>query len=310
MHVTTAMILSAGLGTRLWPLSEVRAKPALPVAGEPMIRRFMRWLSNGGVTDVVINLHHRPQTIAAVAGDGRDLGVRVRYSWEQPRLLGAAGGPRQALDIIGADTFVLVNGDTLTDVNLTALAEAHQASGARVTLALVPQADPPRYGGVRLDAEGRVTGFARRDHAEGSFHFVGVQLVSAGVFRPLTPGEPAASIGGIYDQLIKQEPGAVRGFVCAASFYDVGTPADYWATSWAFIDAAGDESRAHGQRARVDPTARVTRSILWDDVSVAPGAMLEECVVTDGVHVPAGAAYRRTLLWQDTARMRTTPLSL
>ena len=100
-----ALILTAGLGTRLRPLTEVRAKSAMPVAGEPLIRRSVRWLAAHGVTDIVLNLHHRPETIAATLGDGSDLGARVRYSWEQPAVLGAAGGPRQALSIVGADTF-------------------------------------------------------------------------------------------------------------------------------------------------------------------------------------------------------------
>src|SRR6476661_4739124 len=98
---TTAMILTAGLGTRLRPLTGVRAKPAIPVAAEPMVRRIARWLAASGVTDIVLNLHHLPETIAAAMGDGSDLSVRVRYSWEQPVLLGAAGGPRQALEIVG-----------------------------------------------------------------------------------------------------------------------------------------------------------------------------------------------------------------
>src|SRR6185503_20032046 len=120
-----ALVLAAGLGTRLGPLTEVCAKPALPVAGEPIIRHIVRWLAANDVNDLVINLHHLPQTLTAVLGDGSDLSVRVRYSWEQPQILGSAGGPRLALDIIGDDTFLIVNGDTLTDLNVLALVEAH-----------------------------------------------------------------------------------------------------------------------------------------------------------------------------------------
>ena len=173
-----ALILTAGLGTRLRPLTEVRAKPAMPVAGEPLIRRIARWLVSQGVPDLVLNLHHRPETIAAAMGDGSDLGARVRYSWEQPVVLGAAGGPRQALPIIGADTFFLINGDTLTDFDLAGLVDAHQSTGASVTLALLPNRQPDRYGGLRLDAEQRVIGFVPRGRAEGSYHFFGVQLVA------------------------------------------------------------------------------------------------------------------------------------
>src|SRR5205823_11888079 len=112
------------------PLTTVRAKPAIPVAGEPMIRRIAAWLSTHGVADLVLNLHHLPQTVTAVVGDGRDLGVRVRYSWE-PRILGSAGGPRQAIPLLRAidAPFFIVNGDTLTDVDLTAMTAAHASSG-------------------------------------------------------------------------------------------------------------------------------------------------------------------------------------
>src|SRR6185436_16111913 len=81
----SALLLTAGHGTRLQPLTLVRAKPAVPVNGEPLARRIIRWLSGQGVANVVLNLHHLPATLTAVVGDGSDLGVRARYSWEQPR---------------------------------------------------------------------------------------------------------------------------------------------------------------------------------------------------------------------------------
>ena len=298
--VTTALILCAGIGTRLRPLTDVRAKPAIPVAGEAMVRRIIRWLAAGGVSDVVINLHSRPETIAAVVGDGSDLAVKVRYSWEHPAVLGAAGGPAQALPILGAETFLLVNGDVLTDVDLPALTDAHRTTGARVTLALVPNRHPDRYGGVRLAPDGRVTGFVKRGVSDGSFHFVGPQVVEAGVFRTIRAGQAARSIGGIYDTLIAQEPGAVRGFVSDAAYWDVGTVSDYWSTCWTFIDGGASGARAHGHRVRIDPTSRVVRSILWDDIEVSEHAVVEECVVTDGVRVPAGATYRRQILRRGT----------
>src|SRR5436190_4449919 len=202
-----AVILTAGLGTRLRPLTDVRAKPAIPVAGEPMIRRIVAWLVAKGVDDLVLNLHHRPETLTACLGDGRDLGARVRYSWELPRILGSAGGPRLARPIVGAGAFLIVNGDTLTDVSLERLADAHTASGALVTLALVPNREFLRYGGVQIDAEGRVTGFVRRGpSAEGSYHYVGVQIADGRAFDAVEPGTAASSIGGIYDALIAAQP--------------------------------------------------------------------------------------------------------
>jgi len=295
-----ALVLTAGLGTRLRPLTDVRAKPAIPVAGEPMIRRIIRTLVSQSVDDLVLNLHHLPATLTAVVGDGRDLGARVRYSWE-PVILGSGGGPRLARPLLGAESFWIVNGDTLTDVTLGPLADAHAESGACVTLALVPNHEFARYGGVHLDDERRVTRFTRRGPAsEGSYHFIGVQLVDGVVFDVVRAGEVASSIGGIYDALIASSPGAVRGFVSDASFFDVGTVDDYRRTHDAFADAATRATAAStpsvGRGTTIDPSARVTRSILWDDVQVAAGASIDTCIVTDGVVVPAGAEYSRAVL--------------
>src|SRR4051794_5148841 len=94
-----AMLLAAGLGTRLRPLTSVRAKPAAPFIGRPLARRILIWLASHGIRHAIVILHHRPETVAAVVGDGSDLGLRVRYSWEQP-VLGSAGGPRHALPLL------------------------------------------------------------------------------------------------------------------------------------------------------------------------------------------------------------------
>jgi NDP-sugar pyrophosphorylase family protein len=291
-----ALLLTAGLGTRLHPLTRVRTKAAVPVAGVPLARRIASSLVAAGITDLVVNLHHLPDTLTGILGDGSDLGARIRYSWEQPVVLGSAGGPRQALPLLGADRFVIVNGDVLTDVNLQGLADAHDGSGAHVTLALVPNREPLRYGGVKLDAHGGVTGFvARGPSAADSFHFVGPQVVQAEVFRSIPSGSVMRTIGGLYDELIATRPGSVRGFVSNASYWDVGTIADYWATSWALADP---QSGASG------------RSILWNDVQVGAGAVLDECIVTDHVRVPSGAHYRRMVLVNtETGTLDASPFS-
>src|SRR6187397_956791 len=145
-----ALVLTAGLGTRLRPLSYVRAKAALPLAGQPLARRILRWLHQAGVRDAVLNLHHLPHTLTGVVGDGRDIGMRVRYSWEVP-VLGSAGGPRRALPLLRSESgtadgsFLIVNGDTLTDVNIADLVAHHRSSGALVTMAVIPNAEPDKY---------------------------------------------------------------------------------------------------------------------------------------------------------------------
>jgi NDP-sugar pyrophosphorylase family protein len=310
----SALLLTAGLGTRLAPLTNVRAKPAVPVAGEPLVRRISRWLAGQNVDDLVLNLHHLPSTVTAVMGDGSDLGVRVRYSWEQPVVLGSAGGPRQALPIIthrGDQTFFIVNGDTLTDVDVSALASTHASAGTLVTLALTPNHEPLRYGGVRLDARARVTGVVPRGpEARDSFHMIGVQIAHADAFASLPAGRPMASIGGVYSDLIAERPGSIAGFVSDAAFWDVGTVSDYWKTSLTFIDR--ERGRGwHGRGAQLHPRAQVTRSILWDAVGVGADCRLDECIVTDGVQVPPGTACFRSILRIDeSGGLAVTPFQV
>ena len=126
-----ALVLTAGLATRLRPLSLLRAKAVLPVAGVPLVRRILRELHAAGVDDIVLNLHHLPETVARAVGDGSADGVRVRYSWEVP-LLGSGGGPRRAVPILGRSPFLVVNGDTLTDVSIAALVADHEDNVAVV----------------------------------------------------------------------------------------------------------------------------------------------------------------------------------
>ena len=270
-----------------------------------MIRRILGWAASHGVNDAVMNLHHLPHTVTASVGDGRDLGLSVRYSWEQPDILGSAGGPRLALPIISAESFFIINGDTLTDLNLSEMAAAHEASGARVTLAVVPNREFLKYGGVLVDDDGIVTGFvARGPAAEGSWHFIGIQVVDASVFAPLPAGKAARSIGGVYDEALRRHPGAVRAHRGSWAFFDVGTPADYLDTSSAFTPSGVDA----GRRVAIDPSATVTRSVLWDDVEVGAGASLTDCVVTDGVRVPPGAIYDRSILMDGDQGMIVTPI--
>src|SRR5450759_4096206 len=178
-----ALLLTAGLGTRLRPLSFVRAKPAMPLAGTPLVRRILGWLGDHGVTDVVLNLHHRPETVTQAVGDGSDLGLRVRYSWENP-ILGSAGGPRRALPLLGSSRFLLVNGDTLTDLDLPRLIERHNQSGARSS-----------FTGLGSD--------------KTSWHFIWIQVAEAKAFSGLPPDQPAESVASLYPSLIRDHPGSV-----------------------------------------------------------------------------------------------------
>jgi NDP-sugar pyrophosphorylase family protein len=305
MILPPALVLTAGLGTRLRPLTHARAKAAVPVNGETLARRAVRWLVSQGVDDLVLNRHHRPASVAGSVGDGSDLGARVRYSWENP-VLGSAGGPRHALPLLTdpgsrtphPGTFFIVNGDTLTDVDIREMLSMHRESGARVTMALIPNPRPDKYGGVLVSANAWVTGFTRAGSTDPSFHFIGVQVADASVFSALEDGVPFESVNRLYPQLMQHHPRSVGAFVCNASFRDIGTPADYLETSLQLADIEGDHL-VSSRGTRIDETARITRSAVWDDVTIGRGAELTECIVADGVSIPTGAAYRRAAIVQE-----------
>jgi NDP-sugar pyrophosphorylase family protein len=295
-----AIVLTAGLATRLRPLSLVRAKAAFPVAGEPLVRRILRQLAHASVPTAVLNLHHLPHTITGVVGSGEDLGIHVRYSWESP-VLGSAGGPRRAIPLIAGEpnasgsTFFILNGDTLTDVDLAALAHTHHESGALVTLAVVPNTRPDKYGGVLVGPGNIVTGFARRGSPEPSYHFIGVQVADRAAFSSVPEHVPFESTGALYPSLMRERPNSIRAFLCAAECHDIGTPSDYLDTSLRLVSRENG-GVSTGARAQVDPSAHVERSVLWDDVVVEADVRLDECVVADGVRVPANTSWRRMSL--------------
>lgn len=221
----SALVLSAGLGTRLGAITKTLAKPAVPIGDQTIGERVLRWLRAEGITDVVMNLHHLPHTITGVIGDGVHLGLTVRYSWE-PTLLGSAGGPRHALPLINSDPFVIANGDTLCDVAVQPVLDAHQRTHADVTMVVIKNPAPDRYNGVVANADNVVTGFIPKGHAAPSWHFVGIQVVNKSVFAPLPDNTPIETVSGVYRDMIGALP-RVRIFPVDATFHDVGTPEDY-----------------------------------------------------------------------------------
>jgi NDP-sugar pyrophosphorylase family protein len=282
------LVLAAGLGTRLRPLTYVRAKAAVPVNGLPLAERAARWLASHGFTNQVFNLHHHPASVAACVGDGADFGVRVRYSWEQP-VLGSAGGPRHALPLLtdgGYSRILLVNGDTLTNVDLDGVLRRHEASGARVTMALIPNPAPMQYGGVSVDGDGFVTGFTPRGTVMDSYHFIGVQVAEADVFAGLEDGVPSESVGALYPAMMREAPGSVAAYISEASFQDIGTPADLLSTSIALTASEGDHLVSPASR--VPASAILERTAVWDDVVIGDGAHLVACIIADGCRVPRG----------------------
>ncbi len=279
-----ALVLTAGLATRLQPLSSVRAKAALPVAGDALVTRILRWLHAAGIRRVVLNLHHRADSITRIVGDGSRLGLSVRYSWET-EILGSAGGPSRAVPLLESDRFLIVNGDTLTNVDLRAVAAQHLDTNAMVTMAVVD--GDPRYNGVIADERGLVSGFGRDP---GAFHFIGVQAVNAAVFAGVDPDTKSETVHGIYPAFIAGPTGAIRIFHTAEEFHDIGSPRDYLDTA---VKMAKREGRPldRGDGSVIAPNATLINTVVWDRVTIGAKARLTNCVVADDVVVPAGAQH-------------------
>lgn len=284
-----AIVLAAGYGTRLRPLSDVVAKPAMPVAGLPLVERILRQVRQAGVTDAVLNLHHLGHTVTSAVGDGSHLGLRVRYSWERA-ILGSGGGPARALRLVDGDRALILNGDTLTDLDLAALVRTHDQSGALVTLAVVPNTAPQKYGGVSATVDGVFTGLVPKGADAPSWHFVGVHVVARAAYDGVSPDAPSDSISGIYRALAGARPGSVRIAPVDTTFDDIGTPDDYLRTCLRLADGRSDLLYGHG--VTVAPDATVESSVLWDDVTVEAGARVEGCILTSGTRVPAGSEWR------------------
>ena len=268
----------------------------MPVGREALVCHILRRLADAGIREAVLNLHHLPHTITREVGDGSQCGLHVRYAWEQPRVLGSAGGPRHAMPLLDADTLLIVNGDTLCDLPIRALWDAHVSSGALVTLGLMPHPQPGRYGGVVLDhgaTHAAVTAFVPRTSAVPSVHFPGIQIVHRSVLADLPDDTPAESVLQVYPRLMETQPGAVRGAVFDAHFDDVGTVEDYRRTCRAL---AGDaDGNVIDPLATVAADARLRGCIVWPGARVPPGAVLDDVVVTGHTPLAAGTRLENTV---------------
>jgi NDP-sugar pyrophosphorylase family protein len=173
-------------------------------------------------------------------------------------------------------------------------------------MALIPNPEPHRFGGVLADEDGWITGFCRRGDPRPSFHFFSAQIVARSVFAGLPDGVPAESVLQVYPRLIAEQPRRLKAFICDAPFVEVGTPADYRRVHERLAAEEGVSPWTPGARAAIDPSAGLDATILWDDVTVGAGARLTRAVVADGVRVPAGLVVADTCLvpWPEGYALR------
>lgn len=297
-----AMVLAAGLGERMRPLTLLRAKPVLPVLNRPLLHWTLQHLARAGVREVMVNLHHMPHTIETALGDGRRFGLRIRYSREQA-ILGTGGGPRAVRDFFGEEPFLLVNGDVLFDFDLKSLVARHEASGAWATLAL--RRNPGGYPAVVTDRRGRILsvgGRPRPAHGTASM-FASVHVVEPALLDRLPEGV-SDSMRDLYVPLLA-EGAHLLGVRTRGAWYDLGRPSLYRDAQLRLVPGRGRDRSlvdrgarvASGVRprravigagARVGPGARVERSVLWDAAVVEPGARVSRAIVASGGVVRSG----------------------
>lgn len=317
------MVLCAGLGTRLRPLTEWLPKPAVPVCGLPLVRFALARLAAAGVRRAVVNTHHLagPMADAALAS-ARALGLDLAVSHE-PVIAGTGGALREARrHLFGAEAIVLWNGDVLFDLDLAPVLAAHRASGALATLVLAPMPEGERYAAVEVDPGGAVRRIAGRGPGGDGLsplHFTGVHVLAPALLDAV-PDEPFACDVNrhVYPPLLGT--GRVRSHLGPGYWNDLGTPGRYLQANLDILGGRVPPSRLHGANpfegldpfgkagvwiapdAHVDPGAALeapailgARSRVEAGATVGPGA-----IVGSGCRVTAGASVREAVLWDAT----------
>lgn len=294
-----ALVLVGGEGTRLRPLTWTTPKQLLPVAGVPTIERVVSHLSGHGVDHVVLSMGYRPDAFVEAYPDGRCAGVPITYAIE-PELLDTAGAVRFAAMEAGVDdTFLVVNGDVLTELDVGGLVSFHRRRSAMATISLTPVEDPSAFGVVPTDDEGRVTAFIEKP-APGE---APTKLINAGMYvlEPsvvdLVPGGRRVSIEReTFPTLVAS--GDLYALASDAYWIDTGTPATYLQANLDVVDRAG-RGPLLGTATSVAAGASVDRSVLGADCCVEAGATITDSVLLAGTRVDHGAVVRRSIVGRD-----------
>jgi len=304
------MILSAGYGTRLWPLTEDRTKPALPILGKPLVGYVAEYLARYGCDDIVVNLHHRPESVRQALGDGSSFGVKLHYV-EEPEILGTSGAIDNARALLDGDTFVVVNGKIITDIDLEAALATHRREKAIATLVLLPNAACEKFSIVNA-ADGCLLGFGGMPLRENfsaeapPLMFTGIQILDPRIFDYVPRGKFSHSTTDVYPQAIANGE-RVAVHVADGQWYELSTMPRYLDISLRLLAERG-ESVTAGDGCEISPTAQVEQSVLWDDVVVESGARVKRAILGDNVRIAAGEVVENAaVVCADLVRGKTAP---
>lgn len=291
-----AMILAAGYGTRLWPLTIDRTKPAIPVMNCPLVGYVAEYLSRFDYPDIIVNLHHQPESVRAALGDGSRFGVHLNYIYE-PEILGTSGALDNARDLLDENTFVVVNGKIVTDINLNEALETHRRTDALATLVLQRNPLRKRFSIVETQ-DGFVTGFGgmpaavsdnasnNRVETEAPLMFTGIQILEPRIFDYIPRGVFSHSTTDVYPQSIARGE-RIAAHVADGMWHELSTIPRYLEINLALM-AMQRLDVLMGDNCHVAVNASVRQSILWDDVVVEDGARVSRTILADGVRIRAG----------------------
>ena len=282
-----AMILAAGYGERLWPLTADRTKPALPVLGKPLVGYVAEYLARFGIKDIVVNLHHRPESVRSSLGNGSRFGVHLQYVHE-PVILGTSGALDNARQFLQAETFVVVNGKIITDIDLNAAMETHRRTKALATLVLRKNVSRENFSVVET-RDGLVTRFGGMPTSAPQsvpLMFTGIQILEPRIFDYIPRGVFSHSTTEVYPLAIAQGE-RIAAQVSDGMWYELSTLQRYLDISLALLRAQ-DRDAETGSNCHVDRNAEVRESVLWNNVTVEKGARVRRSIVGDGVRIPAG----------------------
>ncbi len=224
-----AMILAAGFGTRLRPLTDTLPKPILPIGGRPIIEYTLRLLKHHGITDVIINLHHLGGKIKDALGDGDRYGVSITYS-DEPEILGTGGALKAVSARVGLEDLLVINGDILVEIDLDALVDFHRRKGGIATLVLREDAEVDRYGVVEIDDADRICNLLGSIDVADEFPrrrqmFTGIHLVTPAILSAIPAGGYCSIIDVYIDLLRSGFP--LFGQTMTGYWNDIGTPERY-----------------------------------------------------------------------------------
>ncbi|HJR07249.1 MAG TPA: NDP-sugar synthase [Pyrinomonadaceae bacterium] len=304
-----AMILAAGYGTRLWPLTLDRAKPALPFMGRPLVGYVAEYLARFGCDEIIVNLHHRPESVRAALGDGSAFGVRFIYIKEEPVILGTSGAIDNARAYLEGDTFVVVNGKIATDIDLGAALETHRRERALATLVLRPNAERERYSTVEVE-DGLVKRFggypaSPSDNAgsairasentgagdgEAPLMFTGIQILEPRIFDYIPRGVFSHSVTDVYIPAIARGE-RIAAHTASGMWHELSTIQRYRDISLTLMRREGRDNVLTGAGSVVEAGADVHETIIWEGVRVEAGARVRRSILGAGVRVRHGEVF-------------------